>query len=180
MTVEKPIPLNGKVTPELLPVARLAMEGMIKHGTKVLEMGSGHSTIWLAILGADVVTVESDPLWDEAVDGWLSERHLSATRILCEPETIRYAANAYPDAYFDVLFVDGEWFNRVEFMEENIQRLKPGGWVVFDDANWARFNKIKTILADWEFFKVSGVHHRKTGISRWVLTSFYQKPVKDR
>ena len=180
LSVPKPIPLNGKATPELLPIARLAMEGMIKHGTKVLEMGSGHSTVWLAILNADVVTVENDPLWHAAVSEWLADRHLNVTQILCDAETIRYAANAYPDAYFDVLFVDGEWFNRVEFMEENIQRLKPGGWVVFDDANWASFNKIKTILADWEFFKVSGVHHRKTGISRWVLTSFYQKPVKDR
>ena len=176
LTVEKPIPLIGKVTPELLPVARYAMESIIKRGDKVLEMGSGHSTVWLAILNADVVTVESEPLWNDAVAGWLADRHLKVTQILCDPETIRYAANAYPDEYFDVLFVDGEWYNRVEFMEENIQRLKPGGWVVFDDSNWERFYGIQTILKDWALTDVSGIHHRKTGISKWVQTSFYRKP----
>ena len=179
LSVPNPIPLNGKATPELLPIARLAMEGMIKRGDKVLEMGSGHSTVWLAILNADVVTVENDPLWHAAVAEWLADRHLNVTQILCDAETIRYAANEYPDEYFDVLFVDGEWYNRVEFMAENIQRLKPGGWVVFDDANWERFCEIYTILQGWQLTDVSGIHHRKTGISKWVQTSFFRKPVKD-
>ena len=176
LSVPKPIPLNGKATPELLPIARMAFETLAR-GKRVLEFGSGHSTVWLAELGCDVVTVENERNWYDAVKRWLYERDLTATQILCEDVTvIMYAANDYPDECFDVLFIDGEWYNRVEFMAENIQRLKPGGWVIFDDSNWERFYGIQTILKDWALVEVSGMHHRKTGLTKWVQTSFYRKP----
>ena len=174
MLVE-PIEIIGEPLPELLPIARGAMESMLKLGSRVLEFGSGHSTVWLASRSLEVVSIESSPLWFDAVNVWLDKRLLRADVRLTDTQVIEDELD-FPDNYFDLLFDDGYWYARVNFLKHNMDKVKPGGWVVFDDTNWQQFRYIPDILMGWSRYDVYGTHLRKTGISKAVVTSFYQKP----
>ena len=170
------IDLPRTATPELLPVAQVAMERILSTGGRVLEFGSGHSTIWLAELGVDVHTVETRSSWKGAVEGWLEERGLSATIHLCKPGESHEPARHYPDGSFYLVFVDGHQPDRFACAVAAKDKVRPGGWMVLDDAQRPGLKGVPKLLTGWHRTVVFGVHHRKSGISRPVETDFYRRP----
>jgi len=152
------------------------MERILANGGRVLEFGSGHSTVWLAALGADVHSVETRPGWKGEVEGWLEARGLSATIFLCKPGESHKPAHQYPDGSFDLVFVDGHQPDRLACAKAARDKVRPGGWMVIDDAQWPGLKGAPQLLGGWHRTVIFGVHHRKSGISRPVETDFYRRP----
>ena len=173
------IELVGPARPELLPVVRYAIERILRDGGRVLEFGSGHSTVWFAELGAEVVSVEHDRVWEEAVCRWLAERGLAVKLWLCKAKHAALIADKYEDGWFDLVLIDNYQYSRYACLKAARAKVRPGGWLILDDAQWPDFVDVPKLLRDWERYDVLGMHHRTSGITALVRTDFYQRPGGD-
>ena len=168
--------LVGDPRPELLLDAQLAIEGLVHPGSRVLEFGSGHSTIWFAKMGCGVTSIENNQDWFMAVKGWLAERDLKAVMMLQSPSTFATAAFGLDDV-FDLVFVDGAHGQyRMDCLRASKDKIRPGGWAVLDDSHWHHWKGTPELLKGWTRVDFSGVHLRLTGISKKTRTSIYQRP----
>lgn len=125
---------------------------------RILEYGSGASTIWLAKRCAEVITVEHDPEFFAAMAP-LFEGHgnVRAELVPSEPTTEAAFARSRRDGYehrsfdkyvnvidhhegkFDIVIVDGR--SRISCMNKAMGRLAQGGIVVFDNSNRREYRK---------------------------------------
>ena len=129
-------------------------------GARVFEFGSGASTVWLAKRAGSVRSVEHHAGWFERVEGFLAETNGLAPveLMLVEPD----AANADDPIYvsqkrgeaghvfrsyassiertrelYDLIVVDGR--ARAACLRHALDRLAPGGLVVFDNTGRRRY-----------------------------------------
>jgi predicted O-methyltransferase YrrM len=114
----------------------------LKPSDEVLEFGSGRSTTWFARRVARVISIETSEQWHALVAQQLLEQGLSdrVRQVLVQktPSSdfgARYlgAFAACPQAV-DVALVDGELRDLCAL--QCIERVKPGGLLVVDNANW--------------------------------------------
>ncbi|CAI9419656.1 class I SAM-dependent methyltransferase [Nocardioides sp. T2.26MG-1] len=123
---------------------------------RVLEWGSGASTVWLARRAGAVVTVEHDPAWAARTARALAARDLDSVELrVVEPRPgpggVRSAKRgfegldftAYADAIddldgdFDLVVIDGR--AREACLVRAVDRIADGGLVVFDNVDRARY-----------------------------------------
>lgn len=137
--------------PWIAPSTVRYLEGQVTPSTRVLEFGSGRSTMWFAMRCAHVTSVEHDASWYERVSGTLRERQLEGRVDLRlvpldhpidegtrpaydpEPEYVSEATRA-ANGSFDVVLVDGHY--RQACILASLAKLKPGGLLVVDNSNW--------------------------------------------
>ncbi|MEO1585436.1 MAG: class I SAM-dependent methyltransferase [Planctomycetota bacterium] len=142
---------------------RECIERRLFAGCRVLEWGSGGSTVWLADrlpAGAHLTSVEHHAEWFAKVGERLGERP-NVTRVLAEPtgELGRNATIDEEDAThlagyvgaadgqtFDVILVDG--VARVACMERARELLNPGGVVFLHDAQRDWYDAGKALLVE--------------------------------
>lgn len=124
-------------------------------GSRVFEYGGGGSTLWFLDRGADVVTVEHHAGWAGelrgAVDGprWqLLERELDAGGA-----DYGGAIEQFADETFDVVLVDGR--ERARCALTAAAKVRPGGWLVVDDADRERYAAALTAIG-WPRVDVVG------------------------
>ncbi len=118
-----------------IPRGALAIiQGHLKSNSRVLEFGSGMSSIWLAKHAGEVHTIDDNPEWY----GIVTQRSASFRNITCalgrtEEE---YASFMSDDKVgFDLIVVDGA-FRRSECVKQAIKMLKPGGMLYLDNTDW--------------------------------------------
>ena len=123
---------------------------------RVLEWGSGASTLWLASRVAEVASIEHDVAWGGRMARELSARDLDTVHLLVveprrRPGGITSAKpgfegldfTAYADAIdrvdgeFDLVVIDGR--AREACLVRALDRLAEGGLIVFDNVDRARY-----------------------------------------
>lgn len=156
------------------------METILKPGHQVFEYGSGGSTVFFSDRCAGVISVEHDPEWAKAVQDMLKTRSITNVDFqLIEPVKGAVAADVdaadpttcasgqapyedcsfadyvhsidrYPDDSFDLVVVDGR--SRQSCLVDALPKVKPGGWIVLDDAERARYQRAQSCLpeSDWK------------------------------
>ena len=102
--------------------------------SRVLEFGSGMSTVWYAGHARQVCSVEDYRPWFEKVRGLLKSRGL---------DNVNYRFAETPEAYtefmqgaaegFDLVMVDGS--HRSECIRKSATLLRPGGVLYLDDSD---------------------------------------------
>lgn len=122
-------------------IRRLAAWLRPEHG--VLEWGSGRSTPWLARRCATLLAVEHHRGWYEQVSRQLAEAGFANVDYRLVEEA-RYAAVAdeLADGSLDLVVVDGLFRDQTTL--RSLPKLRPGGWVVFDNANWYLRSRSRT------------------------------------
>jgi hypothetical protein len=123
---------------------------------KVLEWGSGASTLWLATRSGSVISIESDPTWAKQVREVLPHNvtllEPPVTKVTETPVTrskrmgfrhheFRHyvaAIDAIP-GYFDLIVIDGR--AREACFGIARERLAPGGLILFDNTNRLRYRR---------------------------------------
>lgn len=103
--------------------------------SRVLEFGSGMSTLWFARKAGHVVSLESDPLWFDMMNSEIARRGLNNVDYRKIPTRDFSRGLDCPDASFDLVLVDG-WL-RGECAETAVKKVKPGGWIYLDNADKA-------------------------------------------
>lgn len=71
------------------------------HVKSILEIGGGNSSIWYAKRVGSVVTVETNPLWREAIQRWMFEEKLTNLIVLKKLEQV-------PNRHYDLIMIDGD------------------------------------------------------------------------
>jgi predicted O-methyltransferase YrrM len=109
------------------------LDRIIKHEWKVLEFGSGMSTIWFARRCGRLVSIETDRVWYDAVTAKLAARGLDNVDYRLCPQAEAHLLRDYEDASFDLVLVDG--LSRDRAMLTALTKVKPGGYVYLDNSD---------------------------------------------
>ena len=129
--------------PWLTPTANEILETYLTKTDKGLEFGSGKSTIWFARRIAALTSVEHNPVWYQKVTGMLSERKINNVKYLLHEKGVEdeqgleaayvRAAVEIEDESLDFVLIDGIYRDACALT--SINKLKPGGVMVIDNAN---------------------------------------------
>ena len=113
------------------------LEGFLTPAMRGLEWGSGEGSVWLARRSASLVSVEHSPVWHAKVTARLAAAALTQVDYrLVEADEGRYTSvvDDFPDEHFDYVLVDGLY--RDAALLKSLPKVRRGGWLVFDNANW--------------------------------------------
>jgi predicted O-methyltransferase YrrM len=130
----------------------------------VLECGAGGSTIWmLETIGvARLVSLEHDEKWATAVRSDVSDD--SALDLQTCPLPYHHLLEDYGDEEFDLVLIDGR--DRMLCLEASRRLIKPGGYLLLDNAERDRYQSADRLLKGWE---------KKSAFVKWE-TAWWQKP----
>jgi hypothetical protein len=108
---------------------------IVRPGTRVLEFGSGLSTVWFARRGVEVLSVEARQEWVSQVEEWLAKIPGHKVRIVCAepPYQSDFLADFVAGQEFDFALVDGD--GRDSAMRAALSAVRPGGYLYLDNAD---------------------------------------------
>lgn len=124
--------------PWLTPQAISILDSWLQPCDVGLEWGAGRSTLWIGKRVARLDSVECDPRWHK----YVSER--APPSVTChffpyfpgeDPSQpyVRFA-DSFADQSLDFVLVDG--IGRAHCAAVALRKLKPGGLLIIDNANW--------------------------------------------
>jgi len=132
--------------PWLHPDIITFLDENINIDTKILEFGSGNSTVYFSKLTNNLYSVEHDIVWYNKIKKQLNnnvEYILSKVNYVSQPskDKMFYNCNTIeellkiniPDEYFDIIIIDG--IHRVNCANASLNKLKKGGILILDDSN---------------------------------------------
>lgn len=119
---------------------------------RILEAGSGRSTIWFAERVKEIISFESKEEWHCGVTEKLKEKGLNNVTIHCDPD---YPTNSFPkfEGEFDIVFLDGAdgHGDRVATMKVGHKFVKPGGYLIVDDSHRSVYEEGIRVLRGLEW-----------------------------
>ncbi len=170
--VPKPWPLQSG-EPWLCHKAIAQLEDLVVPGTRILEWGSGGSTIFFAKRGAKIHCVEHDPEWARLVKRELVHRKLGGQVNIHEidlgSDYVSIVDQLIGD--FDLIIVDGR--QRVECVKRSNSRLVPGGWILLDDSDRENYWPAYQELAGWKMMILKG---SRTNSEEQIQSTMWQRP----
>jgi SAM-dependent methyltransferase len=133
------------------------LETLLGPGHRVLEYGSGASTLFFAQRVALTVSIEHDPAWYAAVRARCGDNvelllilptseaagdYTSTDERFVDKSFRDYAAAAdhYADGYFDVALIDGR--ARPSCFRHARSKVRPGGWIILDDSERESYREV--------------------------------------
>lgn len=146
------------------------LAGNLKTGDRVFEYGSGGSTLFLASLGVELVSIEHDEGWYNKVSNSLVNsglptvdyrfvppgdgecripgRYKSSVPLYKNANFANYVNTImdFPDGWFDMLIIDGR--ARVDCARVGLSKVKTGGYVVLDNSKRKRYSEIWRLVGD--------------------------------
>jgi predicted O-methyltransferase YrrM len=109
------------------------LDELIEKDWKILEFGSGMSTLWFAKRCSLVVSIESDKVWYEKIEAILREMEFKNVDYLYRVGDQYHSLHEYRDSFFDLVLVDG--FERDKTMRTAIEKVKHGGYIYLDNSD---------------------------------------------
>jgi hypothetical protein len=150
---------------------------------RVFEYGGGGSTLWLEDRGAILTVTEHDGEWHQKLVGRLAPGttllfrppapvgSITSARVPGYFDDYAAAINDQPDGSLDLVIVDGR--ARVECVRRAMSKVRPGGLLLFDDADRARYRLAVKGLAGWDRNVFTGL---KPGQRHPAHTSVWKRP----
>lgn len=183
--------------PWILQEAVDFMTNSLEKESHVFEWGSGGSTAYFSNLVKHVTSIEYNPKWHEQVKFFLSQNHIENVDLhlilpqeikSVEPVSSNYRTNSpdhinshfadyvqvidkFEDNFFDLVLVDGR--ARVDCINHSMSKVKPGGWLVLDNAERSFYNVADEIMSSWykqEYFGFVPY------IKQYCKTTIWRKP----
>ena len=152
------------------PAAITEIEKIITPNMRVIEHGSGGSTLWLAERCKSVTSYEHDPDWFEQVAKYAPD---NANVIMWVSET----PPQLDSGCCDLLIIDGEPVEyRAAWIDEALRLVSPGGYIVLDNANRPEYKANREKLQkDCASYKTINCNEVGT---MYLVTEIYQKGKK--
>lgn len=120
--------------PWIPPAATRSLALRLAPPARVLEVGGGMSTLWLARRAEEITTFEADEAWFRMLRGILAARGLNHVNLLHRwraEEMCDYSL--VPDRSLDLLIVDGG--PRLECLLAAPPMITPGGCIYIDNTD---------------------------------------------
>jgi len=123
------------------------LDGLVRPGIRVLELGGGNSSLWFLEKGVKLVTYEHNVEWAQII---LKEVHSNPEKynenrfnlnVMQGADTIT-DLKRLENEYFDIVLVDSmnDFTRRNDCIRAALKKLKPGGWLILDNSdnpvNW--------------------------------------------
>ena len=105
----------------------------IKHDWKILEFGSGFSTIWLANRCGYITSIEENSEWYIRIKEVVKQRKLNNVDIQLRNWSIFPSVDEIPEMSLDLVVVDS--LARDQFVVNSLSKIKIGGYIYLDDAD---------------------------------------------
>lgn len=129
--------------PWLAPAANEFLDGYLKPSDKMLEFGSGRSTLWFSKRVSHITSVEHNPAWFTKINdsiAKLSFKNITYVLHTKQDESVPASESNYVNATrdfaptsLDVVLVDGTY--RAQCVLKSLPLLKPGGLLIIDNVN---------------------------------------------
>lgn len=156
-------PIMSKPVPFLVMDAIRYLDGLVKPGMKVMELGGGNSSLWFLSKGAKVTTYEHDVHWGQMVYETVENEPLKYNENNFELKVMQGTATLtdimnQEDASFDIILIDSmnQYTRRNDCIRAAMKKIKPGGWLILDNSdnpiNW----KGAELLAGKEMIRFTG------------------------
>lgn len=160
-----PVKLRMALNQEYPWLAADSVRWLEKHLTpnmRVFEWGAGRSTLFFARRCAHVTSVEHKAKWRRKVQARLDELGIANAELLFHPPEASQEASGdykpgfgpytrailpYPDRHFDIVLIDGR--SRVACARHCVAKLKPGGVLILDNSERAKYHPIYQALTGW-------------------------------
>jgi hypothetical protein len=146
----------------------------VSKSARVLEFGSGNSTIWWLSRGNSVVSLETNLGWSEKVQtqivegGWEDRSELRLVSKISPSELSKFQ-----DASFDLIVNDGDG-DRVEIIEQILRLLSPKGILVWDNSDRTEYEGGKKILFSHGFHELKFTGMGPINAYGWITSVFYK------
>jgi predicted O-methyltransferase YrrM len=124
-----------------------------KKNAKILEFGSGASTIWFAKRTKNLVSVEHDPQWFKTVQNKLkADKTDQNVQLIFKKKPYHTVCDMFPDGNFDLILIDGR--NRKSCILYSLRIVKQGGILMLDNAERPYYQcVISEHLKNWHAYK---------------------------
>jgi hypothetical protein len=109
------------------------LEGLLEPDWKMLEYGSGMSTMWFAKHCHTVVSVEDNELWYLKVKKTLEEHGVTNVEYKYKDAHEYHILDEYTDGYFDFVLIDGA--ERDKCARSALPKIREGGYVYLDNTD---------------------------------------------
>lgn len=160
------------------------LRSRLRPGMRVLEWGAGGSTLFFALAGCAVTSVETDRRWFELVRSDLIRNSLSAAvdlRLVVLASLLDGDFAAYLgcvcEAAWDVVLVDGsesEAPTRMRCLSAAVGHVTPGGLLILDDAWRNEYSSAADLLREYTRHQFLGLGPARLGVSK---TDVYVRPL---
>ena len=194
-TTEKTYRRAHPGVPWIAPAAVEFLDGYLKPTDKMLEFGSGRSSLWFAERIGHITSVEHNPDWHRQISTKIAEKRLSNISYFLHPkqaDSVPGSQSQYvlvtqsiPPQSLDVVLVDGIY--RAQCVLQSLPLIVDGGILVIDNVNRYlpsrsiapnsrsaeagpvddEWRQVLELIGNWRFFWTSN------GVSD---TAFYFKP----
>jgi hypothetical protein len=147
------------------------LEERLTRNMKLLEFGSGYSTLFYTYHIDDVTSIEGDQLWYETTRKMVGER---AKLIYMDPDAnddFGPVLSSLNEVY-DVVVIDGR--NRVQCAMATCEILSDQGVIIFDDSMREKHREGIDYLLARGFKKIDFEGLKPTSI-KWYRTSIFYK-----
>lgn len=157
-------PMDIQPIPWLHPDAIAYLDGILRPDMEVLEHGSGGSTLWFAARVKHVTAYEMDNGWHKVVN------KLRPANVSLRNASFPIGA---PDVGMDLILIDGTPVeNRAAWLKAVLQLVKPGGYVVLDNANRPEYKQERAeFAAHAKLLKCVNGNGEST---EYMVTEFYR------
>ncbi|PCI35943.1 MAG: hypothetical protein COB60_01190 [Flavobacteriaceae bacterium] len=157
------------------------LDTIISPKDKVLEFGSGNSTLWFLKKQCRITSIEHSLTWYKVLNDHINPLRYDEdtldhfSYIISENKNTWKLIEEMDDESLDLVLVDGanEFNNRNECIERSFSKLKKGGWMVLDNSDHPN-NWPGGLYMDSKYERI-----RFTGFAAMGLyvsqTSFWQK-----
>jgi glycosyltransferase involved in cell wall biosynthesis len=138
---------------------------------RVLEFGSGYSTIWWSRRVGEVISIEHNAEWIALISKLLSPNATILTRTPTDPDA--YIETAFEQAgLFEVIIIDG--IHRENFTPMLASKLAEGGVIILDNSERSAYRPLKagfisSGFKEIEFFGIAPMTQAAT-----VTSVFYK------
>jgi len=131
-----------KSKPWLVPNSVIFLEAVLTSDSSVLEAGAGASTVWFAKRAKHVLSFEHNKSWYDNVKETLEYHGIKNVDLRHEPEYPKKGLTI--EGLFDVILIDGR--GRVKTAMSILRNLKAGGYLILDNAERAKYDKIIKVM----------------------------------
>lgn len=155
-----------KPFPWLAPNVIAKLESIVKPHFRVIEHGCGGSTLWFAERAKEVLSFDGNKQWRDTINQKLNQSKARVFVSLGEMHELEKDK-------FDLLLIDGEPLeDRAKWLRAATNLVKPGGWVVLDNANRPDFAEERATLQKIaEHFETFDGNEPGT---KYLVTEFYR------
>ena len=165
--------------PWIVPAAVGWLGRRARRDWRVLELGSGRSTVWLARRAGSVLSFEDNEHWLARAQELLVAAGVENAEVRHLPvEHLAAAVEAMPDENFDLVvidFLESPEADRVEAVRAARGKIRPGGYLLLDDSDRPGYAEAWELLGGWRERRFSGV---KDEWPEACETAIFRRPQK--